>query len=132
MSNKKKKVYTWSEIEHHVGVLARILKQEEKQLTHITGIPRGGFIVATMLSHKLGLEYVSDYKQACKVNPKNLLLCDEINDTGKTFGKYTSVTPFDKCVTLVIDEKLSSDYSADYKAVIHQDDYWIEYPWEKK
>jgi len=132
MSNKKKKVYTWSDIDTRVNLLASILKKQERQLTHITGIPRGGFIVATMLSHKLRLEYVSDYEQACKIDPQNLLLCDEINDTGKTLKKYTSIKPFNKCVTLVIDEKLSSDYSADYKAVIHQDHYWIEYPWEKK
>ena len=66
MRKEENKVYTWSDVDRYVGVLANIVRKEEKQLTHITGIPRGGFIVATMLSHKLGLEYVTDYKDAIK------------------------------------------------------------------
>jgi len=127
-------VYTWDDIDVCVDSIVRQISFDDrgKHLTHIGGIPRGGFILATMLSHRLNLEYVSDYKEACKVNPKSFLLCDDISDTGNTFKKYKSVHPYDYCLTASMHYKDSSSFMPDFWAIHLIDDRWVEYPWEKK
>ena len=46
---------TWQDVNNYVSRVANIVK--DRQLSGVYGIPRGGLVLAVMLSHKLNQIY---------------------------------------------------------------------------
>lgn len=118
---------------------------------YVVGINRGGLVPALILSHlfKKPLETINwstrDFKRQehnFKIaqdlaNGSNILLVDDINDSGQTFldlindweytdeskGKLVKVTPIQRYTT-----KCPSDFYGDLITV----DNWVLFPWEQK
>jgi hypoxanthine phosphoribosyltransferase len=109
--------------------------------THVYAPPRGGFPIAVHLSHHLNLQmievidlnYPPDYFEA----KDNLLVIDDIVDTGKTFKDIKEMLDH------IIEETPTFQYklaAVHYKprAIIKPEIYlqevpnetWIVYPWE--
>ena len=82
----KKVKISWREIHKGVVVLEKKIKQSKWPIKNIYGIPRGGLVLAVMLSHRLDIPLVVDLRS---VN-KNTLVVDEIADSGKTLLKLMS------------------------------------------
>lgn len=96
------------------------------ELKYIYGIPKGGLPIAVHLAHHLGL-YLIDNKPMFseKIRTfgyKNILVVDDVADTGKTLEEYsmfTSATLFYK--------KQSTIEPTFY---VETTDKWIVFPWE--
>ena len=128
-----KKYVKWWEVKQYINNLVERLKKDEyfhlEECPGIFTFPRGGFILATLLSYKLDLPILS--------NPaKNCIIIDDIIDTGITMKKYSDLMN-DKnyfiTAMFMKDDQLAEEAEfqcfADYFEFVKKDE-WIVYPWE--
>jgi uncharacterized protein len=116
---------SWDLIDDCVTEIAFHLKDTGKDFTGVFGIPRGGSLLAVMLSHKLDLPYIENIDS---VN-KDVIIIDDIADTGETLKKYKSHPVSEKSYYVTIHEHEQSIVKPEY-SVINKGDKWIVYPWE--
>jgi hypothetical protein len=118
--------YDWIAIEVLVGELAK--KVKKKKYKYVYGVPRGGKLIALMLSHQLGLKYLENIEDAPSESgfSKNILVVDDVVDSGNTIAQYYN---FD---TAVLDYKPQSKYRPTYYMQEVANDVWVKYPWETK
>ena len=115
--------YTWGELDRDLEVLADVIKHDiPNSPQYIYGIPRGGTVIAVILSHKLRLEYKnilgSEY---------TTIVVDDITDTGKTLEYYIQF----KYKTYTIHWKSPARKPTAFIREVN-DNEWIVYPWEDK
>jgi hypoxanthine phosphoribosyltransferase len=133
-----------------------LVKSLEDQTNHIkfdyiVGISRGGLVPAVMLSHRLNLPLVPitwstrDFtKQEHNLSVaqdlwagKNILLVDDINDSGKTFldlvedWKYTNESK-GRLIKVSVLQRYTTTYPSDYFGKLIESDNWVLFPWELK
>lgn len=111
---------TWAEVDSLCEKIKLEVQELNKPLDNIYPVQRGGFIPATILSHKLGLPISTDMKD---VGPYSLIV-DDISDTGTTLKKFKGlhiVCLHSRKGTLV--KPLVSGETLEDKT-------WIIYPWE--
>jgi hypoxanthine phosphoribosyltransferase len=112
-----KRFVSWEEIDRNVEILCQQIVKSGKQIKSITGVQRGGLIPAVMISHKLGIPYVS------RITPYTLVV-DDICDTGKTLGNSVAI------ITAALHFKPSAKFQpAFYAEEVGTE--WIVYPWER-
>ena len=120
----------WSDIDQMVEDLRSQIEESGITLHSITGIPRGGLVAATCLSHALGLPYIPF--EAAKDTPERrrqfILVVDDICDTGKTFQDI-EVYGFQTAALFL---RLDSPFKPEFISRISEDDSWIVFPWERK
>jgi hypoxanthine phosphoribosyltransferase len=157
----KKLIINNNEIRNLTGKICRDITVSGWKPDFVIGLTRGGLVPAVMISHwfQVPLETlkvtlcdgnyaVSDLKLAqAAADLKNILIVDDINDSGATFNwiladwsKTVSETPWDniwnhnvKFATLV--QNISSNFyaSTDYSGLEinkEEDNSWIVFPWE--
>ena len=97
-----KKVYvTWDDVQRQAQEILRQMHLDDWRPDYIVGITRGGLIPSVMLSHYTGIKMhtldvrLRDGDGECESNcwmaedaqaEKNILILDDINDTGATFN----------------------------------------------
>lgn len=128
-----KRYVKWFEVKQYIDNLVERLKNDEyfhlEECPGIFTFPRGGFILATLLSYKLDLPILS--------NPaKNCIIIDDIIDTGITMKKYSDlVNDKNYFITAMfmkdnqLEEEAEYQCFANYFEFIKKDE-WIVYPWE--
>ena len=121
-----KEFVSWELIEDCVTDIAFYLKDTGKIFKGVFGIPRGGSLLAVMLSHKLDITYITDFR---KVDDGDIIVIDDIVDTGKTFQFYKEQPETKDAHYVTIHEHKQSIIKPDY-SVIDKQDKWIVYPWE--
>ena len=150
----KKKIYTWHDVEKMCSQLLVQLYNSEWRPDYIVGITRGGNVPATILSNMTGIRC-----EAVKValrdgesgktgdsiswmaddasTGKNILVVDDINDTGATFewlSKDWGLNGGDNVRFATLTENLSSEFDGvDYycdEVNKAEEDVWLVYPWE--
>lgn len=162
----EKIIYSWTDLERDVQGLALKIALTGWRPDYIVGITRGGCVPAVMLSHLLNTSMwalkvslrdsqdgESNYwmaEEAYGVNEqKNILIVDDINDTGATFewiqkdwqiscypaeSKWQSVWNHNVKFAVLHNNESSNFKSVDF-ALNHinklENDVWIEYPWER-
>lgn len=77
----KKTYLTWNDIENFIGWLIEQITKDSKHYIGIYGIPKGGTILATILSYRLHLPLLQAPCEGC-------LIVDEISATGATLTPY--------------------------------------------
>jgi len=117
---------------------------------YIVGVSRGGLVPAVIASHLLKLPLVPitwstrDFAKqehnyqivADLLQGKNILLIDDINDTGKTFldlindWEYTSDSK-GRLVKATVLQRHTTKYPSDYFGELILSDNWILFPWER-
>lgn len=115
---------TWENVESFVTEVAKMYKN--KNVSGVYGIPRGGIILASLLSYKLDIPMLL-------APAKNCIIIDDIADTGETLCHYAKnssgggeskgyhiVTMFYKEISVVKPEFF----------MFFKEDKWIVYPWE--
>ena len=120
------KIYlSWDEIEIAVENLAYQIKNSDKKIGSISGLARGGLIPAVILSHKLGIPFMSEDNDS----EGYVLIVDDICDTGETLEYYTK---YEYIITATIHYKQSAIVKPDFYYNLAPRDKWIVYPWEQK
>jgi hypoxanthine phosphoribosyltransferase len=120
-SNMEKIYLDWQYIDDAITNLAHQIKSSELNIEYILGIPRGGLILAVMLSHKLNIPL---FRPGMVLNNK-VLIVDDICDSGLTLQKYNIIT------TAVIHYKQSAKIEPNFYYSLTPEDKWIVYPWER-
>tara|TARA_R100000329_G_scaffold150549_1_gene143770 strand:+ start:639 stop:1028 length:390 start_codon:yes stop_codon:yes gene_type:complete len=116
-----KEFVTWDLIDEAVTDIAFNVKNTNKEFKGVYGIPRGGLILAVMLSHKLDLPLIMSVDEL----DENSIIIDDIADTGKTLLDFVEYESY----VVTIHEHEQSLIKPDY-SVIDKGDKWIVYPWE--
>ena len=117
---------TWEEAEKFV-MCVRNKYLLEKPFTGVYGLPRGGLVLAVMLSHKLNIPLLASPAPGC-------LIVDDICDSGESLVHYVKNTSGGHAVPYAIvtlfyrpnELGIVPDYYYDVK----KDDVWVVFPWE--
>ena len=117
---------SWELIDDCVTDIAFYLKDTGKDFKGVFGVPRGGSLLAVMLSHKLDIPYITEF---WRVGDGDIVVIDDIADTGKTFQFYKEQPETKDAQYVTIHEHKQSIVKPDY-SVIEKVDKWIVYPWE--
>ena len=121
-----KEFVSWELIDDCVTDIAFYLKDTGKDFKGVFGVPRGGSLLAVMLSHKLDIPYITEF---WRVGDGDIVVIDDIADTGKTFQFYKEQPETKDAHYVTIHEHKQSIVKPDY-SVIEKVDKWIVYPWE--
>lgn len=115
------------EWKHVFRLLDKIHKQVGDRVRYVTGIPRGGTILAILYSHRFNVEYVHYSTNELD----NLLILDDISDSGETLHRVS--TSFYNSLTATLYYKEGSIKKPNfYSEYISKDHGWIIFPWENK
>lgn len=142
MAEETRRIVTWDEYRKDVHSLADLLREQllpdyrKEYQPHITGIPRGGLIIAVSLSHLLDLHFVPYPYIGVAGNARDLIICDDIFSTGKTF-ENDLVHVFNKTRTYEFGKRITVSLYRDSKFPHLKPDYclktvdeWLVFPWE--
>ena len=117
--------FTWKDFDSAVDIL--VGKFEENKLlssvARVYGIPRGGLVLAVVLSHKLCLPLATIGDVVA--NGKALVV-DDISDSGKTLRRFGSLG----AVTATIHVVSGTVFVPDVWALERPKNSWVVYPWE--
>ena len=116
---------TWDEIEELVDLLCSQIIKSGIQIEYIYGLQRGGLIPAVLLSHKLGIPMTQN------PNSPNILIVDDICDSGETFRELFKMYPKSKFACLHFKPHVSH-FNPDFSANKFFSDAWLNYPWERE
>jgi xanthine phosphoribosyltransferase len=160
--------YTWQDVEHHTQEILRQIHADSWRPDYVVGLTRGGLVPANLISQYLGcrmetLKVSLRDDTECESNlwmaedafghemeqPKNILIVDDINDTGATLNyiredwpsgcfpdnpRWTEVWGSNVRVAVLVDNESSkSEVPISYSAVDinkAEQDSWIVFPWE--
>ena len=162
--------YTWSDVEHHTQEILRQICSDSWRPDYVVGLTRGGLVPANLISQYLGCRMEtlkvslrdSDSESESNLwmaedafghnmeHPKNILIVDDINDTGATLNyiredwpsgcfpdnpRWTEVWGSNVRVAVLVDNESSkSEIPVSYSAVDinkAEQDSWIVFPWEE-
>jgi len=125
-----KEFISWDLVDECVLDIAEYLIRTGIEFDGVYGIPRGGVILAVMLSHKLDIPYIVNID---RIYVDNCIIIDDITDTGKTLEHYknSKSVRFDikKTYFVTIHEHEQTSVKPDY-SILYKEDKWIVYPWE--
>lgn len=118
-----KEIVTWQDVKQYIyGVYA---KYKPLNLTGVYGVPRGGLVLAVMVSHKLEIPLLTAPIKGC-------LIIDDICDSGETLLHYERNSsamskPLYHISTMIYKSNslVTPEYYWDVK-----NDKWIVFPWE--
>lgn len=115
---------TWNDMMAYVDELIADLKKQNIKPTGVYGIPRGGLIIATLLSYKMNIPLLLNAAEGC-------IIVDDIADSGRTLLHYTeNDTQFNKYyISTMFYHERSLVKPNFYK--FKKDNKWIVFPWEE-
>ena len=122
---KPEKVYvSWKDLEDFADNLIDEMNRLNFKPTGVYGIPRGGLILATLLSYKLDIPLLLNASKGC-------LIVDDIADSGRTLLHYTeNDTQFNKYFIATMYYHKRSIVKPNYYK-FEKEDKWIVFPWEE-
>ncbi|MFY9462071.1 MAG: phosphoribosyltransferase [Candidatus Sungiibacteriota bacterium] len=116
---REKRFYPWSEfLPDMYERIIPALKPRAKEFAGVWGPPRGGLIMAVILSHNLGIPYFTEPQ-----GPKTLIV-DDIADSGETLW------PFRKCPIVTCFYRKGSIVVPMLYLYVKEDGEWVVFPWE--
>ncbi len=130
-----KKHVSWTELDYLVDRLATEIKISHNMddnipnevYSGIYGIPRGGLIIAVMLSHRLGIPY-NDRLQ--EMYGKRFLIIDDIADSGKTLERMKSEV-YEHADIATLHYNMKESVVEPEHWIENKNNRWIVYPWEQ-
>jgi GTP cyclohydrolase I len=102
--------------------LANKIQTKNIVYNYIYPIPKNGMYLAERLSHILEVDILYDEKEL--LTKKNVLIIDDLIDSGRTLSKYKK---YDKAVLFV-----KNDNEDKVTYYIEKTNKWIMFPWEKE
>lgn len=113
---------SWEETEKLVKALAK--KIDKDKIENIYGVPRGGLVVAVILSHLLKKPLVQQIERTFK----KTLFVDDLTDTGLTLGHIEKVLGR-QIISATLFHNRKSTYEPTYYVKTKPSE-WIEFVWE--
>lgn len=120
-----KRYITWNNVEDYISKAVSLYAGDK--ISGVYGIPRGGSVLAVMLSHRLGIPLLA-------APAPNCIITDDICDSGESLLHYDqNSSSLDKPtyhITTMIYKKgalVTPELYWDFK-----EDDWIVFPWEAK
>jgi len=167
----KKVHYTWKDIEHMVVSINNLMYADGWRPDYLVGLTRGGLVPAVIMSNMTGIPMhaldvrfrdtdPSNYGPESNLwmaedaygydmdQPKNILIVDDINDSGKTLSwirddwrggcmpddpHWNTVFGNNVRTACLMDNAQSNFGDVDYTALEidkEEDPVWIVFPWE--
>ena len=118
--NKRK--VSWEEVESFVEQIKSL--QEKEHFTGVYGLPRGGLVLAVMISNKLNIPMLMAPTAGC-------IIVDDIADTGRSLYHYTiNETQKNKYFIATMYYRYRSTVIPDYYRTHETGDDWLVFPWE--
>jgi hypoxanthine phosphoribosyltransferase len=114
---------TWVEVDQFIEDVFN--EFNNKELTGVYGLPRGGLVLAVMLSHKLNIPLLM-------APTKNCLIVDDICDTGESlihFIKNSSSLDKVNYFTATMFLNNTAIVKPDFSSLTKTNE-WIVFPWE--
>lgn len=112
---------TWDQVGQYIEDLKQL--NEKYRWIGVYGVPRGGLVLAVMISNKLHLPFLGAPCEGC-------LVVDDIADTGRSLCHYTeNETQFNKYYLSTMYYHEHSIVKPDYWYLQKYED-WIIFPWE--
>lgn len=114
---------SWEDIEKYIEDVYNFYK--DKDITGVYGLPRGGLVLAVILSHKMNIPLLMAPTENC-------IIIDDICDSGESLLHYYKNSSGDKIYKYHIttmfykDNNLVEPEFYSYK----KEDKWVIYPWE--
>lgn len=113
----------WQDIEEYIEYINEFYK--DKKITGVYGVPRGGLILAVLISHKLNIPLLMAPAKDCIIvddicDSGETLLHYQNNTSGENKNQYHITTMFYKKNNLVTPELWFKEKTNN----------WIVYPWE--
>ena len=128
MYNKNGKTYvSWEDAEHYIKDLIDLYERTNNKTKPcgVYGIPRGGLVLATMLSYRWNIPLLLAPMDGC-------IVIDDIADSGRTLLHFTeNDTQFNKYYITTMFYHDRSIVKPNYSP-LNKDDRWIVFPWEMK
>ena len=87
----------------------------------VYGVPRGGMVLAVLISHKMGIPVLKEPDDEC-------LIVDDCYETGQTLDAFYEENP--GAAFYVLAAKKPFAYGVAYREV--DNEQWIVFPWEDK
>lgn len=115
----KKEIVSWQDVQQYIDAVAEQLSS--KEITGVYGIPRGGCVLAVMLSYRLNVPLLTAPFNNCVV-------VDDIADTGKTLLHYSENDSY-YITTMYFHKQSVIEPDFWYK---EKTDSWVVYPWEEE
>jgi hypoxanthine phosphoribosyltransferase len=119
--------YNWRQIDTFVNNIADQIKRSGNVYKVLFGIPRGGLIPATILSHILEIPIVTTFDTLWTKSMKDVLVVDDIVDSGETLKEYADFYH----IASIFWKKYASFMPKYYSEIAYPDE-WIVFPWETK
>jgi hypoxanthine phosphoribosyltransferase len=116
---------TWQDIENDVKKFTA--NKKYTNVKNIYGIPRGGLVIAVLVSHYLNKPLITSVKDITK----DTLIVDDISDSGVTLKNLFKTFPRrkkPKVFTSWIGPK--TKFTPDYFFYVKRKNDWIVFPWE--
>lgn len=115
---------TWQDIEDYINYVYANYKDEK--ITGVYGIPRGGIILAVLISHKFNIPMLMAPIEDC-------IIVDDICDSGESLVHYQNNSSGDKkhkyhITTMFYKKNDLVEPELWYK---EKENNWIVYPWEE-
>lgn len=122
----QKQYVTWNEVDEFVNEVVQAY--HGAPLSGVYGLPRGGLILAVMISNRLRIPMLTAPCEHC-------LIVDDICDTGESLIHYAKDSsaeekPFWDIITMFYKENELNIHPTIYK--YKKEDKWIVFPWEDK
>lgn len=123
-------ILTWKDVNEFVDTVYSHIKYSGSTVSGVYGIPRGGLVLAVMLSHKLNVPLLAAPADNC-------IIVDDICDSGETISHYISNSSNSvssknyHIITLCV--RKNSRYISDITSWRPIDaEVWVQFPWEVK
>jgi adenine/guanine phosphoribosyltransferase-like PRPP-binding protein len=149
---KEKIVCSWEDFDQHITNIERQLLTDDWTPDYIVGVKRGGLIPAIALSHRFNKPLImmscqlrdstDNNVRLYEVNElnknSNILIVDDICDSGKTFHSILDelrIHGFKFARTCALFFNVSQNFCVHYKSINidrTKDKRWIFFPWEAK
>ena len=122
MSSNQK--ISWQKVEQDCKELVDDLVLVRENIKNVYGLPRGGLVIAVIISHLLNVVVITDKK----LITEKTLVVDDISDTGETLEallKGKKHIPITATLWRDPETKFIPNYYVNLK-----ESNWLQFPWE--
>jgi hypoxanthine phosphoribosyltransferase len=126
-NNQQNKIIKWEDIMHALQTIVNkySFKIVSNKYIAIYGVPRGGKVVAVVLSHMLNLPILERFEPKIATR---ILVVDDIVDSGATLNAMKRLYPNTHFLSIYVKESATTP---EYYYEKIRDEQWMVFPWEK-